>query len=62
FQTFLGKADVSQEVEEVLVESRVQRNIHLVSVLELLRAPNVRWQVVTVIVTMACYQLCGLNA
>ncbi|XP_018880803.4 solute carrier family 2, facilitated glucose transporter member 9 isoform X2 [Gorilla gorilla gorilla] len=62
FQTFLGKADVSQEVQEVLAESRVQRSIHLVSVLELLRAPYVRWQVVTVIVTMACYQLCGLNA
>ncbi|XP_063665464.1 solute carrier family 2, facilitated glucose transporter member 9 isoform X13 [Pan troglodytes] len=62
FQTFLGKADVSQEVEEVLAESRVQRSIRLVSVLELLRAPYVRWQVVTVIVTMACYQLCGLNA
>ncbi|XP_003934728.1 solute carrier family 2, facilitated glucose transporter member 9 isoform X1 [Saimiri boliviensis] len=62
FQTFLGKADVSREVEEVLADSRVQRNIRLVSVLELLRAPYVRWQVVTVIVTMACYQLCGLNA
>uniref|UniRef100_A0A2K6ASA5 Solute carrier family 2, facilitated glucose transporter member 5 n=1 Tax=Macaca nemestrina TaxID=9545 RepID=A0A2K6ASA5_MACNE len=43
--TFLGKADVSREVEEVL----------------LLRAGYVHWQVVTVIVTMACYQLCGLN-
>uniref|UniRef100_A0A2K5RG14 Solute carrier family 2 member 9 n=1 Tax=Cebus imitator TaxID=2715852 RepID=A0A2K5RG14_CEBIM len=62
FQTFLGKADVSREVEEVLADSRVQRNIRLVSVLELLRAPYVRYQVVTVIVTMACYQLCGLNA
>uniref|UniRef100_A0A2I3GA24 Solute carrier family 2, facilitated glucose transporter member 5 n=1 Tax=Nomascus leucogenys TaxID=61853 RepID=A0A2I3GA24_NOMLE len=62
FQTFLGKADVSREVEEVLTESHVQRSIRLVSVLELLRAPYVRCQVVTVIVTMACYQLCGLNA
>uniref|UniRef100_A0A8D2G3Z0 Solute carrier family 2, facilitated glucose transporter member 5 n=1 Tax=Theropithecus gelada TaxID=9565 RepID=A0A8D2G3Z0_THEGE len=62
FQTFLGKADVSREVEEVLAESHVQRNICLVSVLKLLRARYVRWQVVTVIVTMACYQLCGLNA
>uniref|UniRef100_A0A2K5W025 Solute carrier family 2, facilitated glucose transporter member 5 n=1 Tax=Macaca fascicularis TaxID=9541 RepID=A0A2K5W025_MACFA len=43
--TFLGKADVSREVEEVL----------------LLRAGYIHWQVVTVIVTMACYQLCGLN-
>ncbi|XP_047574831.1 solute carrier family 2, facilitated glucose transporter member 9 isoform X1 [Lutra lutra] len=62
FQTFLGKENVSREVEEVLMESRVQRNIHLVSVLELLRSPSVRWQVITVVVTMACYQLCGLNA
>ncbi|XP_038200361.1 solute carrier family 2, facilitated glucose transporter member 9 [Arvicola amphibius] len=62
FQTFLGKADVSREMEEVLAESCVQRNVHLVSVLELLRAPFVRWQVITVVITMASYQLCGLNA
>ncbi|GAB1289614.1 Solute carrier family 2, facilitated glucose transporter member 9 [Apodemus speciosus] len=62
FQRFLGKADVSQELEEALAESRVQRNLRLVSVLELLRAPFVRWQVITVIITMASYQLCGLNA
>ncbi|XP_013002012.1 solute carrier family 2, facilitated glucose transporter member 9 isoform X2 [Cavia porcellus] len=62
FQKFLGKADVSRVMEEVLAESRVQRNIHLVSVLELLRAPFVRCQVITVVITMACYQLCGLNA
>lgn len=58
----MGKEDVSQEVEEVLAESRVQRNIRLASVLELLRSPFVRWQVITVVITMACYQLCGLNA
>lgn len=62
FQTFLGRADVSQEVQEALAESRVQRNVHLLSVLGLLRAPFLRWQVITVVVTMACYQLCGLNA
>ncbi|KAM4854995.1 solute carrier family 2, facilitated glucose transporter member 9 [Thomomys bottae] len=61
-QKFLGKDDVSQEVNEALSESRMQRNAHLASVLELLRAPSVRWQVITVVVTMACYQLCGLNA
>uniref|UniRef100_A0A8D1F8W2 Solute carrier family 2, facilitated glucose transporter member 5 n=1 Tax=Sus scrofa TaxID=9823 RepID=A0A8D1F8W2_PIG len=62
FRTFLGKEDVSREVEEVLAESRVQRNLPLLSVQELLRSPFVRWQVVTVVITMACYQLCGLNA
>nr|XP_021141523.1 solute carrier family 2, facilitated glucose transporter member 9 [Columba livia] len=62
FQTFLGKDDVSREVEEVLAESRVQRNTKLVSILQLLRTRAVRWQVITVVVTMGCYQLCGLNA
>ncbi|XP_061276807.1 solute carrier family 2, facilitated glucose transporter member 9 isoform X7 [Bos javanicus] len=62
FRTFLGKEDVSREMEEVLAESRVQRNIRLVSVLELLRSPFVRWQLITAVISMACYQLSGLNA
>ncbi|NWI78987.1 GTR9 protein, partial [Dyaphorophyia castanea] len=62
FQRFLGKDDVSHEIEEVLAESRAQRNTKLVSILQLLRTRAVRWQIVTVVVTMGCYQLCGLNA
>uniref|UniRef100_A0A3Q1ASG2 Solute carrier family 2, facilitated glucose transporter member 5 n=1 Tax=Amphiprion ocellaris TaxID=80972 RepID=A0A3Q1ASG2_AMPOC len=62
FQRFLGKKDVSQELEEVHAEARAQDNLHIVSVLQLLKNPAVRWQLITIIVTMACYQLCGLNA
>ncbi|XP_041835416.1 solute carrier family 2, facilitated glucose transporter member 9 isoform X1 [Melanotaenia boesemani] len=62
FQRFLGKKDVSQELEEVHAEARAQDNLHTVSVLQLLRNPAVRWQLITIIITMACYQLCGLNA
>ncbi|KAM6928487.1 solute carrier family 2, facilitated glucose transporter member 9 [Xenentodon cancila] len=62
FQRFLGKKDVSRELEEVHAEARAQDNLHTVSVLQLLRTPAVRWQLITVIITMACYQLCGLNA
>uniref|UniRef100_A0A8D0KSQ1 Solute carrier family 2, facilitated glucose transporter member 5 n=1 Tax=Strix occidentalis caurina TaxID=311401 RepID=A0A8D0KSQ1_STROC len=51
-----------REAKEVLAESRVQRNTKLVSILQLLRTRAVRWQVITVVVTMGCYQLCGLNA
>ncbi|XP_029948314.1 solute carrier family 2, facilitated glucose transporter member 9 isoform X1 [Salarias fasciatus] len=61
FQKFLGKEDVSQELEEVHMEARAQDNIQAVSVLQLLRNPAVRWQLLTVILIMACYQLCGLN-
>ncbi|KAF3689575.1 Solute carrier family 2, facilitated glucose transporter member 9 Glucose transporter type 9 [Channa argus] len=62
FQRFLGKKDVSQELEEVHAEARAQENLHTVSVLQLLKNPAVRWQLITIIITMACYQLCGLNA
>ncbi|XP_013865331.1 solute carrier family 2, facilitated glucose transporter member 9 [Austrofundulus limnaeus] len=62
FQRFLGKKDVSQELEEVHAEARAQDNLHTASVLQLLRNPAVRWQLITIIITMACYQLCGLNA
>ncbi|KAI3370335.1 hypothetical protein L3Q82_025110, partial [Scortum barcoo] len=62
FQRFLGKKDVSQELEEVHAEARAQDNLHTVSVLQLMKNPAVRWQLITTIVVMACYQLCGLNA
>ncbi|XP_040275037.1 solute carrier family 2, facilitated glucose transporter member 9 [Bufo bufo] len=62
FRTFLGRKDVSQDVDDVLAETRIQRNTRLVSVIELLKMRSVRWQIITAIVTMASYQLCGLNA
>lgn len=62
FQRLLGKKDVSQELEEVHAEARAQDNLQTASVLQLLKSQAVRWQLITVIITMACYQLCGLNA
>ncbi|XP_073323909.1 solute carrier family 2, facilitated glucose transporter member 9 isoform X2 [Pagrus major] len=62
FQRFLGKKDVSQELEEVHAEARAQDNVQRASVLQLLKNPAVHWQLITIIITMACYQLCGLNA
>ncbi|XP_062271557.1 solute carrier family 2, facilitated glucose transporter member 9 [Scomber scombrus] len=62
FQRLLGKKDVSKELEEVHAEARAQDNVHTVSMLQLLKTPAVRWQLITIIVTMSCYQLCGLNA
>ncbi|XP_061731631.1 solute carrier family 2, facilitated glucose transporter member 9 [Nerophis ophidion] len=62
FQRFLGKEDVSMELEEVHAEARAQESLHTVSPLQLLKNRAVRWQLITAMVTMACYQLCGLNA
>ncbi|MEQ2189730.1 Solute carrier 2, facilitated glucose transporter member 9, partial [Goodea atripinnis] len=49
-------------LEEVQAEARAQENLNIASVLQLLRNPAVRWQLITIIIIMACYQLCGLNA
>ncbi|XP_069833509.1 solute carrier family 2, facilitated glucose transporter member 9-like isoform X2 [Dendropsophus ebraccatus] len=62
FRTFLGREDVSQDIEAVLAETRIQRNTQLVSVSELFKTRSVRWQIITTIVVMSSYQLCGLNA
>lgn len=62
FQRFLGKEDVSKELEEVHAESCAQENQRTASVVQLLRSPAVRWQLITVVITMMAYQLCGLNA
>ncbi|XP_018409753.1 PREDICTED: solute carrier family 2, facilitated glucose transporter member 9 [Nanorana parkeri] len=62
FRTFRGRKDVSKDIEDVLAETRIQRNIRTVSVIELFKTRSVRWQIITVIITMASYQLCGLNA
>lgn len=62
YQVFLGKRDVSEEIREVQEERKTQTNIHIASVLDLLQNRSVRWQLITVIIIMACYQLCGLNA
>lgn len=62
FQRFLGKKDVSVELEEVHAEGRAQVTLQTVSVLHLLKTRSARWQLITIIITMGCYQLCGLNA
>ncbi|XP_049323720.1 solute carrier family 2, facilitated glucose transporter member 9 [Astyanax mexicanus] len=62
FQAFLGKVDVSVELEEVHAEGRAQITVQAASAVDLFRNRAVRWQIITVIITMACYQLCGLNA
>uniref|UniRef100_A0A3P8V494 Major facilitator superfamily (MFS) profile domain-containing protein n=1 Tax=Cynoglossus semilaevis TaxID=244447 RepID=A0A3P8V494_CYNSE len=62
FQRFLGKKDVTCELEDVLKEGQALGNQSTVTVLQLLKSRNVRWQLITIVITMVCYQLCGLNA
>lgn len=57
----LGKDDVSEELEEAQAEARAQESLLSVSLLQLVKNQGVRWQLITIIITMASYQLCGLN-
>ncbi|GAA6093112.1 solute carrier family 2, facilitated glucose transporter member 9 isoform X6 [Tachysurus ichikawai] len=61
FQSFLGKKDVSAELEEVYGEIRVQNTQQSVSFFRLFCNPSICWQIITVITIMSSYQLCGLN-
>ncbi|XP_060757237.1 solute carrier family 2, facilitated glucose transporter member 9 isoform X2 [Neoarius graeffei] len=61
FQSFLGKEDVSAELEEVYGEINVQNTQQSVSFFRLFRNPSIRWQLITIITIMSSYQLCGLN-
>ncbi|XP_060765485.1 solute carrier family 2 member 11, like [Neoarius graeffei] len=55
-------ADFTSEVEEMLRESVAIRGVKNHSVLELLLARSIRWQLLTIIINFITLQLCGINA
>ncbi|KAM3876245.1 solute carrier family 2, facilitated glucose transporter member 9-like [Diretmus argenteus] len=59
---FLGKEDVTAELQEIQAENQTQNNLQVASVLGLLKNRAFRWQIITVIIIMACLQLSGVNA
>ncbi|XP_076009488.1 solute carrier family 2, facilitated glucose transporter member 9-like isoform X3 [Genypterus blacodes] len=60
FRRFLGKEDVTAELEEVQVERH--NNLQVLSVLQVLRDRTVRWQLITGIIIVACLELSGVLA
>ncbi|KAM9841681.1 solute carrier family 2 member 11, like [Aulostomus maculatus] len=57
-----GNNDYSTEVEEMLEEKSALQGIRSHSVVELIKNPTVRWQLLTVCVAFSSLQLCGINA
>lgn len=57
-----GNKDYSREIEEMLEEKAALQSVRSYSVLELIQNKTVRWQLITVSVTFASVQLCGINA
>lgn len=56
------KSNIQAEVEEMQEEQRSLSSMDTVSVLQIIRDPSVRWQLVTVIVVNAGMQLSGIDA
>ncbi|XP_016362694.1 solute carrier family 2 member 15b [Sinocyclocheilus anshuiensis] len=56
------KSNIQAEVEEMQEEQRSLSSVETVSVLQLVRDPSVRWQLVTVLVVNAGMQLSGIDA
>ena len=59
---YLGREDVSPELEELQVERRHLTNVQKVSMLNLMRSQAVRWQIITVIILNCCRTFSGMNA
>lgn len=57
-----GHRDYSLEMEEMLKEKALQHDVRSRTVLQLLRNRDVRWQLISVLVTFTTLQLCGINA
>ncbi|XP_072310034.1 solute carrier family 2 member 11, like [Eucyclogobius newberryi] len=57
-----GDGDYRLEMEEMLKEKAMQQNAGTCTVLQLFRNRDVRWQLISVLVTFSSLQLCGINA
>ncbi len=56
------KSNIQAEVEEMQEEQRSLSSVETVSVLQIVRDPSVRWQLITVLVVNAGMQLSGIDA
>ncbi|KAK3521727.1 hypothetical protein QTP70_015844 [Hemibagrus guttatus] len=54
--------DFTSDVQEMLAERASLQSVRNHSVLELLLARSVRWQLFTILITFVTLQLCGINA
>ncbi|XP_050977868.1 solute carrier family 2 member 11, like [Labeo rohita] len=57
-----AKKDPGPEMEEMLAEHASLKGVKIHRLMDLFRDHNVRWQLLTVLVTFVTLQLCGINA
>ncbi|XP_034457985.1 solute carrier family 2 member 11, like isoform X2 [Hippoglossus hippoglossus] len=57
-----GDKDYTFEVEEMMKEKAAMQGVRNHSIMELIQNKNVRWQLITILITFIGLQLCGINA
>lgn len=57
-----GNKDYSMQVEEMLEEKSALQGVRSHSVMELIRTPTMRWQLLTIVFAFTTLQLCGITA
>lgn len=61
-QSLWGQGDYKQDIEEMMAEQAAIAVTRLKSPLEVLRDPNVRWQLITTFIICSCMLLSGMSA
>ena len=54
--------DVDDEVEEMQAEADANASSEVASILDVLRDPSIKWQMICISTLHAVQQLCGINA
>ncbi|XP_042684489.1 solute carrier family 2, facilitated glucose transporter member 11-like isoform X1 [Centrocercus urophasianus] len=57
-----GEGHHQAEIDDIMKEKATVKNIKILSVLELMKEPAIRWQLYMIIILTASVQLCGINA
>lgn len=57
-----AKKDPGPEMEEMLAEHASLKSVKIHGLMDLFLDHNVRWQLLTILVTFVTLQLCGINA
>ncbi|NWX84189.1 GTR5 protein, partial [Nothoprocta ornata] len=57
-----GEGRHQAEIEDIMKEKATMKTTKILSVLELIKEPSLRWQLYMLITMTATFQLCGINA
>ncbi|NXP71518.1 GTR5 protein, partial [Ramphastos sulfuratus] len=57
-----GEGHHQADIDDIMKEKATMKNTKILSVLELMREPAIRWQLYMIVILTTTIQLCGINA